>query len=199
MNRAQFGKALIRSVTAGIATAMLCIATPAAAAPFVVDAFANSSSGGTGLATISLSAGQNFSTSASSDDLWSAGALPRWSDAGGLTGDRFATGTDESGAVAGTRIGMDFGLWVQHAIDAPFGSIVGEINGVFQELGLSYSGIAWDSGILKLYYWDSNNQDNSGRVTVDVTSAAAVPEPASIAFLGAGLVGLLRMRRRKRA
>jgi hypothetical protein len=184
----------VRALAACIFAAVASLASPAEATPFVVDAFSNSSTGGVGLGTISLTLGQNFSTLASSNDLWSAGALPRWSDAGGLTGNRFATGSDESGALLGTQIGMDFGQWGQHGIDAPFGSVVGEINGIFQELGLNYTGTAWSTGTLNLYYWDSNNGDNSGQVTVDVAAlAASIPEPASIAFLGMGLLGLSRI------
>ena len=181
-----------------VAACLAWFATPAGATPFVIDAFANSSTGGVGLATISLTLGQNFSTVASSDDLWSAGALPRWSDADGLIGNRFATGSDESGQLLGTQIGMDFGLWGQHGIAAPYGSVVGEINGIFQELGLTYTGTAWNTGTLNLYYWDSNNGDNSGQVTVDVAaSSTSVPEPASIALLGLGLLGLARIFRQK--
>jgi hypothetical protein len=197
VSRTLFGNAITRSAAAAIVMISVCVAAPAEATPFVVDSFANSSSGGVGLPTIFLSAGQSFTTSASPDDLWSAGALPRWSDAGGLTGNRFATGVDESGAPTGTLIGIDFGLWSQHALNAPYGSVVGEINGVFRELGLSFSGTAWNTGTLALYYWDSNNGDNSGRVTVDVT-ATKVPEPASIALIGAGLLGVAASRRRRR-
>jgi hypothetical protein len=61
------------SYLACCAVAALTIAAPAAAQTFVVDAQANSSSGGTGLASIVLIAGQTFTVSSSTDDLWSAG------------------------------------------------------------------------------------------------------------------------------
>ena len=80
-----------------------------------VDVFAqaNSSTGGAGALTgVFLTLGQAFTVSAGLDDLWSAGALPRWSNADGLTGDRFVTGTDESGEAAGIKIGIDFGTWL---------------------------------------------------------------------------------------
>jgi hypothetical protein len=73
-----------------------------------VDAFGNSSSGGIGLLTgVSLTFGQAFSVSAGANDLWSAGALPRWSNADGLTGIRLANASDDSGQVPGTIIGTD--------------------------------------------------------------------------------------------
>ena len=75
---------------------------------FDVKARENSSSGGSGLDTIFVTAGQTFSVIAGTTDLWSAGALPRWSNANGLTGNLFATGSDESGATAGTQIGQIF-------------------------------------------------------------------------------------------
>ena len=65
---------------------------PARAAVFVIDALANSSTGGTGLNTITLNAGQSFSVSVNPLDLWNAGPIPRWSNADGLTHDVFATG-----------------------------------------------------------------------------------------------------------
>ena len=69
-----------------------------------VSAYLNSSSGGNGLDLgIHLTSGQSFTTSAGSGDLWSAGALPRWSNADGLITDLYATGTDDSGQVAGTH------------------------------------------------------------------------------------------------
>ena len=69
---------------------------PSRAAAVIVDALLNSSSGGSG-ATAVLTAGEHFSVTVSPTDLWNAGALPRWSNADGLTHNLFATGTDESG------------------------------------------------------------------------------------------------------
>ena len=95
---------------------LLCAAAASQAMPFVVDAYANSSSGGTGASTVSLLAGQSFSVSVAPNDLWNAGALPRWSNADGLTGNLFATGSDDSGQSAGTQIGQNFGPHRNHGV-----------------------------------------------------------------------------------
>jgi len=177
--------------------AATAIAGAAGAATFIVDAQANSSSGGVGVATINLTAGQNFTVSVDPNDLWNAGALPRWSNADGLTHDTFATGTDDSGEAAGTHIGTDFGTWTQGNLTAPFGTLVGELNGVFHVLGTSFSGAAWDTGTLELFYWDSNNGDNTQFITAAVNTAL-VPEPATWALMigGFGLAGAMLRRRR---
>jgi hypothetical protein len=169
-----------------------------------VDAFGNSSSGGIGLLTgVSLTFGQAFSVSAGANDLWSAGALPRWSNADGLTGIRLANASDDSGQAPGTIIGTNFGTWTQHGFSAPFGSLVGEIggSGIFFLVGTNFSGVANASGQLALYYWDSNNGDNTGSIAATIT-ASAVPGP----IVGAGLPGvvmalggLIAWRRRKMA
>lgn len=158
---------------------------PARAVTVDVFAQANSSSGGIGALTgVFLTAGQAFTVSAGLDDLWSAGALPRWSNANGLTGDRFATGTDESGVGGGIQIGQSFGLYSQGGLDAPYGSLVGQIGaGSFFLVGSSFSGFANATGLLSLFYWDENNGDNSGSILATV----AVPGP----IMGAGLPGLL--------
>ena len=178
-----------------LAAGLAASASAAHAAVFVVGAFDNSSSGGVGLDSISLVVGQLFDVSADPNDLWSAGALPRYSDADGLTGDRFATAADDSGQPVGTRIGADFGLWTQNGLSAPFGTLVGELGGVFQPLGTNFHGAAWGTGTLHLFYWDSNFADNFGTISATIS---AVPEPAEWALmvLGFGAAGaLLRGRR----
>lgn len=160
---------------------------------FDVYAKANSSSGGTGVATVSLTLGQAFSVTVDPGDLWNAGALPRWSNADGLIVDLYATGSDDSGYSAGTHIGAPFANWTQANLTAPYGSLVGRIDtGDYFVIGTNYAGNASATGTLYLYYWDSNSVDNTEKVT-----ASIVPEPASLAALGCAFVGLLGLRRRR--
>ena len=175
--------------TLTLAVVFATSAINAQAALFNVDALANSTRGtGVGLDTgINLSAGKLFTVAVDPNDFWSAGALPRWSNADGLTGVRLATGTDESGAPAGAQIGADFGLLNQDGLSAPFGTLVGELSGVFFALGTSFSGPAPTAGTLKLYYWDSNNADNTGSVLADVRT---IPEPGTYVLLALGLAGV---------
>ena len=193
---------LKRIILATSALAAVAMTAPANAALVIVDAAANSSGGGMGASSgLSLSAGQNFAVTSALTDLWSAGALPRWSNANGLVGPLLAIGSDESGEVFGTLIGSNFGLLAQNGISAPFGSLVGEINGVYQFLGANFNGAAWQSGNLNLFYWDSNFGDNTQNITFDVALAeSAVPEPAAWAMmiLGFGLMGAaIRQRKSK--
>lgn len=180
-----------------ILTAVIAMASMGANA-FSVGAQANSSSGGIGLSTgINLSIGQVFDVVANPTDLWSAGALPRWSNADGLIANLFATGSDESGQSAGTLIGQNFGLWSQHGLSAPFGALVGEISNQFFLLGTNFTGPAVATGELKLYYWDSNSGDNANSINVTVrVPNQNVPEPGSLMLAGLAMAALAFRKRR---
>lgn len=165
-----------------------------------VKALENSTGGGSG-ASVSVIAGNSFSVSVDPLDLWSAGALPRWSNADGLGGPIFATGFpdtngDDPGVPIGTLIGNDFGLLNFGGLSAPFGTLVGQwgSGGNFFAIGTSYTGIALEN-TLNLFYFDSNSGDNSGSILATVT---AVPEPETYAMLlaGLGLLGFVVNRKR---
>ena len=166
----------------------------------VVEAYTNSSSGGTGGSTgVNLTAGQIFTVDVNPNDLWNAGALPRWSNADGLTVKLYATGTDDSLQPLGTLIGDIFPLYTQATLTAAYGTLVGKIGGGdFFAIGTHFSGPANATGELKLYYWDSNNGDNTQFVTANIS---AVPEPSTWAMmiLGFAGVGFLAYRRRNQA
>ena len=193
------GKLMIKTLTS-IAAALL-LAGSAHAAAVTVDALADSynSGAGTGVAAGTLTLGESFSVTVASTDLWSAGALPRWSNANGLTGNLYATGTDASGQPAGTLIGEDFGLFTTGDGAFHYGELVGRIGtGAYFGIGTNFSGPANASGVLELFYWDSYTPDNSGSVVANVN---LVPEPGSVALMlaGLGIVGGFARRRARHA
>lgn len=187
---------MTRMFRAAVAALALTAAGAGNATPFTVNAFANSSSGGSGVNTgLVLGAGQSFAVSVATNDLWSAGALPRWSNADGLITNLFATGSDESGQPVGTQIGAVFPLWTQNSLTAPYGSLVGELSGTYFLLGTSFSGPAPVAGTLRLHYWDSNFGDNSGSIVADVR-VQSVPEPFALSLFATGLLALGWIRRK---
>lgn len=184
---------------AACALALMSSVAAAQTGTFTVKAKENSSTSGVGLATFNLMAGDMFTVSVDPNDLWNAGELPRWSNADGLTGDLFMTTTTdpEVGQSVGTKIGQLFSNYTQGNLTAPFGTLVGQIDsGAYFKIGTSYSGTAASGGTLKLFYWDSNNYDNTGSIAATVT---VVPEPETYALMlaGLGLVGITALRRRK--
>ncbi len=195
-------KKQIKNILAIVGLSMMALHANAAIIEFDVFAGANSSSGGNGLNTgLSFNAGETISGFVAADDLWSAGALPRWSNANGLVADLFATGTDESGQSAGTKIGQLFGNYTMSGFSFAYGTLVGEINGQFFELGTSFNYVSTETGNLSLYYWDSNSGDNVGSVTVSIdNNLTEVTSPSALALLALatlGLAGFSRVRRRK--
>jgi hypothetical protein len=177
--------------------AALAFSGIANATEYVVSAYDNSIADGPagGVATLNVTSGEHLSVFTPTTDIWNAGALPRWSNANGLIGNLYATGSDASGEPAGTLIGTNFGDTTQDGYTAPFGSLVGEIGGVYQLLGTSFKGTAWATGTLYLYYWDSNYGDNSGAIT----SSVEVPEPATWALMLVGFGGVGALLRRRAA
>ena len=182
----------------------LSVPVESMATTYTVDALANATTGGTGVSA-SVISGQSFTITVNPLDLWNAGALPRWSNADGITGsDLLATGAadtngDNPSVAAGTVIGSNtFGDWTQNGLTAPFGSLVGQFgSGSFFKIGTNYTGIATDS-ILKLFYFDSYSPDNSGSVIADIVTAA-VPEAETytMVLVGLGIMGFVARRRKQ--
>ncbi len=182
------------------ALSIAALSATASATTFEVMALQNSTTFGVGVATIALTAGQQFSVTVAVDDPWNAGALPRWSNADGLTGSLlYAIGTDAQVPVyaVGTQIGANFTNHDQNGLIAPYGTLVGQFgSGSFFAIGTSYTGVASASGTLKLFYFDSDNFINTGSVMANVT---AVPEPETYAMLLAGLGLMVAVARKRKA
>lgn len=93
------------------------------------------------------------------------------------------------GQPSGTLIGANFGLHSQGGLSAPFGTLVGQLNSTFFILGTGFSGVAPAAGTLRLFYWDSNSEDNTGTIVANV-NVNAVPEPSTVFLLLAGIGSL---------
>jgi hypothetical protein len=127
------------------------------ASSFNVKAMENSISGGTGFNTgIGVEPGQLLVISADPKDVWSAGVADRMSNANGL----------------GNPLGGNYGLYTRGSHSFLYGSLVGSFdNGTtFFGVGTCLTMTVLTTGTLKLYYWDSNKDDNTGQVRVLVST-----------------------------
>jgi hypothetical protein len=138
---------------------------------FNVFAQAHSSNNGVGagLDTGIMLEGGPFAVTVNQNDLWNAGALPRWSNADGLIQQLIATGTDDSGQAPGTEIGIDWPTnHTEGTFTEDFGTLVGAVGANRFTLGTSFNSTPPAMGTLKLFYWDVNAGDNTEKVTVRV-------------------------------
>lgn len=127
-----------------------------AGSSFNVKARENSVSGGTGFITgINAQPGQLLSISVDPQDVWSAGAGDRTSNANGL----------------GNPLGGNYGVYTRGPHSFLYGSLVGSLDdgNTFFGIGTHLMMTVLTSGSLKLYYWDSNRNDNTGQIRVVVS------------------------------
>jgi hypothetical protein len=103
---------------------------------------------------INVKPGQLLTISASPDDTWSAGAANRTSNANGLS----------------NPLGGNFGTFAKDNFSFLYGSLVGSLDGgkTFFGVGTRLEMTILAPGKLSLFYWDVNNQDNSGSITATV-------------------------------
>jgi hypothetical protein len=175
---------------------------------------------GPGLGTATDWIGRPLAITTNQNDLWNSGVLMdnqspqqplpgpqsncgpgdfgcRWSNADGQNQVMFATGTDDSGHLAGFQIGYVHGNHTQHDLTLPVGRLVGKLGSGFFDIGVAKN-FRFDPGIinelpggggnnLTLFYWDLNSRDNQGEIKVRVAERSiqctavidGVPTPVS--------------------
>lgn len=177
------GNATIGTVAAGLAS------TGQNLVQVVVQALGNSFTGGTLVPVFDVVQGQTITVSSSTNDLWSAGFLPRFSDGDGLIAFRLATAQDDSGVQPGTQIGAAFGNLTIGNFSAPFGALVGQIGNQNVLIGANGTVTAPATGTLSVGYWDSNAGDNTGSIAFTFgngTGGGGASNPANVSISTGG-------------
>ena len=140
-----------------------------AAKQFEVKAQEHSATGGVALNTgVVVAKGDRLIIKAGEDDTWSSGGSERTSNANGL--------------VAGNKYGTLCGDYTSPTTGATFptGSLVGSLDAgkSYFLVGTQFDGPVPQAGTLSLVFWDKNNHDNTGSVTVSVETVTQ-EKPAS--------------------
>ncbi len=177
---------MFKSLFFALALLAPCVASSATiSADFDVKAFDNSYNrgAGTGLATgIMLQVGESFQVAVDPLQGWRIAADLPLINADGLF-------------VGRTR---GFSNYRSEGFVARYGTLVGRIGtGAIFRIGSSFDGLASVAGELRLYVWDSRTEDNSGSLSVRLTSplrqpvAMDVPSPVPLPATGLLLMSVL--------
>ncbi len=167
-----------------LGAAILAACGMAGATVVSVNAYTNSISGGSPASTgVSLVAGESFAVWVDPAQLWNFSG-----------GEAFATTNADGSTYYFIATNPDGTTFLGH-----IGSLIGQIDsglpdaGDYFQLGTTFAGVATSSGVLNLFYGDSDFSNNSGTVQASIT---VVPEPSAALLLFAALGAIGAMRRR---